>query len=155
MLAATVVVVAAGGVTAAVLALSSHGNPLLATLAEPDGATPTVMAFESDGTLVTADSARAYSWDIATRTPTQVDYESTAFGVTSMTGASGIISTEHITADSPGNVLQVWNSATGRVMATLAAPRGTVVNVAVLSPDGTEVAAADSDGLTYIWKIAG
>jgi len=52
-------------------------------------------------------------------------------------------------------VLQVWNSATGRIMATLAAPRGTVVNVAVLSPDGTEVAAADSDGLTYIWKIAG
>jgi serine/threonine protein kinase len=162
MLAAAVVVVVAGGATTAALVLSSHGSPPapvashppgpLATLADPTGATPTGVAFKSDGTLITVDAiGGAYSWDITTSRPTQTDLDAAA---TLTSEASQVVGVLKVTAGSQDNVVQVRDSATGKVVATLAAPSGTVANAFALSPDGTEVAVADSNGSTYVWKIA-
>ena len=56
--------------------------------------------------------------------------------------------------DHPHNVVRVRNTATGKLVATLAAPSGTNVEACALSPDGTKAAAADSNGYTYVWRIA-
>jgi Protein kinase domain len=171
VLAAAVVVVAAGGVTAAVLALSSPGSPpasaalhsplLLATLAEPEGAAPTGVAFTSDGTLVTLDAAGAYSWDIATGRPARTDYASakvlTSTAVSIKDGMSLRAGSEedvvHVLNAANGAV-QVLKATTSEIVATLTAPSGTAANAFTLSPDGTEAALADSNGKTYVWKIA-
>lgn len=170
MLAAGAVVVAAGGVAAA-LALSSPadspasqpGNypasttassspPPFATLTEPGGAAPTNVAFKSDGTLVTVDAADAYSWNIATGTPTQTNFSN---AVIFADGAVPFAGGKSMTGGTDDNVAYVWATAGGNLIATLAAPRGTTVNAYAISPDGTEAATADSDGRTYVWKISG
>ncbi len=159
MLAAAAVVVAAGGTTAAVLTLTSPGSPLtplaspksLAALLDPDGAAPTGVAFKSDSTLVAIDGSYAFSWDIATGDPTQTDYVTARNLARSDESIAGA---ERMRSGSANNVVQVTNTATGKVVATLAAPGGTAVEAYALSPDGTEAALADSDGSTYVWKIA-
>ena len=167
MLAAAAVVVAAGGVTVAVLALSSPGptaspasqppalgvssHSPLATLTEPDGSAPINVAFKSDSTLVTVDASKAYSWDIATNSPTPTDFDSAQAFISTTEPAAGELS---LFAGNQDNVVQAWNTSNGDLIATLAAPSGTVVNAYAISPDGTEAAVADSDGRTYVWKIA-
>src|SRR3984957_209935 len=185
VLAATAIVVVAGGVAAAVLALSLPGGPpakvvsspppstasspagsaatagqaptaatsrsALAALAEPGRATPTGVAFESDGTLVTVDAAGAYSWDIATSEPTPTDFDSAQ----AFTAKEALVSAAgSMTPGSPRNVVLVWGT-NNELTAQLSAPNGTVANAWALSPDGTEAAIADSDGNTYVWKVAG
>src|SRR3984957_13958884 len=185
VLAATAIVVVAGGGPAAVLALSLPGGPpakvvsspppstasspagsaataaqaptaatsrsALAALAEPGRAAPTGVAFESDGTLVTVDAAGAYSWDIATSEPTPTDFDSAQ----AFTAKEALVSAAgSMTPGSPRNVVLVWGT-NNELTAQLSAPNGTVANAWALSPDGTEAAIADSDGNTYVWKVAG
>jgi serine/threonine-protein kinase len=131
---------------------ASPSPPPVATLAEPDGSAPTGVAFKSDGTLVTIDAARAaYSWDIATSSATLIDWSAaSALTLTAKLGNGG----ELMTLGNQRNAVQLVNAATTHVVATLAAPSGTAVNGYALSPDGTEAAIADSDGRTYVWKLA-
>jgi DNA-binding beta-propeller fold protein YncE len=161
VLAGAAVIVAAGGVTAAVLAHPSHTSPTagansttaIATLPEPNAFTPTGVAFESNGTLVTVDAGGgAFSWNIASGSPTPTGYQAasirTAYAVP-IAGAEGM------QASGPANVVRVLNTATGEIIATLALPGATRAEAYALSPDGTEAAVADSDGATFVWKIGG
>ena len=127
--------------------------PALAALREP-GTAPTGVAFKSDGTLVTVDaSGGAYLWDIAADSSAPTDFASaqvfTSMAVHVAARLALIQSTGQL------NVVQIWNIETNKVVATLAAPDDTVVEADALSPDGTEVAFADSDGRTYVWKLLG
>ena len=169
-LVAGVVLVAAGGATAAALALSSHNPPApgasnspapnasdapqqLATLTEPDGATPTSLAFKSDGTLVIVDTSGAYSWDIAASRATETDFASAQAFTSPTVHVAGKLA---VSGDSSQlNAVHVWNVWINKVVATLAAPRGTIVEAYALSPDGTEAAVADSNGSSYVWKLTG
>jgi serine/threonine-protein kinase len=168
MLAAAAVVVVAGGVTAAVLALSSPGSPPgsvdgsppasatsgfptpFATLAEPGAVVPNGVAFESDSTLITTDTAGyAFSWDIAsgTHTPTNTA------GAVVLARQSPVADGLELIRSSLPNVIYVWVSGTQSVVATLAVPSSTLAEADAISQDGAEAAVTDSNGNTYVWKI--
>jgi hypothetical protein len=159
MVVAAVVVVAGGGVTAALALASPTGVPgsinspaPLVTLTEPGGLAPTSLAFKSDGTLITVDAVKAYSWDIATGRPTQTDFTSAQVLTSTKVTAGDVVNL--VPDGQGGHAVEVMSSVTGGIVATLAAPSGTVVNAYALSQDGTEAALADSNGRTYVWKVA-
>jgi serine/threonine protein kinase len=141
------------GASSAAASTAGTSPPALAALAEPGRAAPTGVAFKSDGTLVTVDSAGAYSWDITASRVTQTDYASAQVLTSMALHVVGKLAL--IEGTGQNNVVQVWNIETNKVVATLAAPNGTVVEADALSPDGTEAAFADGNGNSYVWKIAG
>jgi hypothetical protein len=169
MIAATAVVVAAGGLTVAFLEPWSHNSAapgasqsasqlppsqhatLLAVLTEPRGAAPGDVGFKSDIALVTVDPSFAYSWDIPSARYTAMVFRD-AVAITS--AKVKVAGTERVEAGISYNEVQVRNTATGQIVALMAAPSGTTVQAFALSPDGTEAAAADDDGNTYVWKLA-
>jgi WD40 repeat protein len=141
----------AGRASSPAASAASFSPQRLAVLHEPGAAVPTGVAFETDHILVTLDASHAYEWDIAAGSPTPTDH----FGAAAL-ASSGVTSAgaESMSAGSTDNVVRVGNTATGKLVATLAAPSGTSVEAYALSPDGTEAAVADSNGLIYVWKIA-
>lgn len=48
----------------------------------------------------------------------------------------------------------LWDVATGKMIATLADPRGQGVGAVAFAPDGTTLAVGDSNGYTYLWNAA-
>jgi serine/threonine protein kinase len=172
VIAAAAVVVVAGGGTTAGLALAHHGNTpppnppvtspsrslgLIATLTNPSGYGPAVLGFKSDSTVVTVDDqGHAYTWSIPGGSPTPIGYAE-ALGLasarTTVVSASGGLTLAPYPYQV--NVIRVQNTGTGKVVATLTTPTGTGDLLYTFSPGGTEVAIADSNGSTYIWRISG
>jgi WD40 repeat protein len=47
----------------------------------------------------------------------------------------------------------LWDTATGKITATLTDPASQRVDAVAFGPGGTTLAAADADGSTYLWRI--
>jgi WD40 repeat protein len=141
----------ASAASSPVASAGSSSPQRLAALREPGAAVPTGVAFLTDYILVTLDNSQAYEWDIAAGSPTPTDTYGAAVLASSGVTSAGA---ESMSAGSTDNVVRVRNTATGKLVATLAAPSGTKVEAYALSPDGTKAAVADSNGYTYVWNIA-
>ncbi len=167
--AAAAAIVIGGGVAAVLAWRDGSGSPpgssagqqpglspgLIATLADPSGASPNAVAFESNGTLVTADTAsNAYQWAIATQRATAVSYASAAAFILRNAGSAQQSPDGALNADAGTgtNQLEV-TEADGSVFYTVTVPQGTTVIADAFSPDSSELAAADSDGRTYVWRL--
>jgi serine/threonine-protein kinase len=165
VLAAAALVLVAGGATAAALALSQPPTTAMALLSSPrqiaalaypdETAALSALTFTSDGTLITAGSdSSAYSWDIADRVYTRTDYGTAVAQAPTESATLSGGRTLRLAAGSRTEIL-VLDAGTGKVLATLTSPVGIDLMLWTLSKDGTEAAAGDVQGNTYVWKIAG
>ena len=59
-----------------------------------------------------------------------------------------------INSNSTGGNTYLWNVSSGKLAATLTDPGSQGVDSVAFSPDGTLVAAGDSDGTTYLWNVS-
>jgi serine/threonine protein kinase len=156
-------IVVAGSATALALTLISQpakpepGNSvaLLARLADPVDTELAGVAFQSDDTVVTVDNAdHGFSWNLTSSSPSPTDMGySTASAV--LNGAEQVSADDslQVVSGSQLNIVDVQDTATGKVVAIAAMPAGTDVLSFALSADGTELAVADSNNSAYIWKI--
>ena len=111
----------------------------------------TAVAFSADGTMIaTGDSGgTAYLWNLAGQTHTVISEPRTVWAVAF--SKSGILAV----GDADGSTY-LRAAATGDYMATLTDPasRSQGVGAVAFSPDGRLLAAGDTNGTTYLWRVS-
>jgi WD40 repeat protein len=144
----------------------------LTTFTDPDSYIARAVAFAPDGTTVAAASssdagASTYLWNTATRklTATLTDPDDAAVGVVAFAPRGTMLATAtepspdgttgDTSGDGPGTNVYLWNTATGKLTATLTDPvtQGLGgVNTVVFAPSGTMLAVGGGDGATHLWN---
>ena len=129
--------------------VAATGNPT-ATFIVPGQQDVTAVAFSRDGkTLATGNSdGTAYMWSLATRTNMVLSEPGTVWAVAF--NQSGLLAV----GDMDGSTY-LYDPATGDKKATLTDPASGSqgVGAVAFSPGGTMLAAGDTNGTTYLWKI--
>ena len=111
----------------------------------------TAVAFSADGTTIaTGDSGgTAYLWNLAGQTHTVISEPGTVWAVAfSKNGTLAV-------GDADGSTY-LRAAATGDNMATLTDPASGSqgVGAVAFSPDGRLLAAGDTNGTTYLWRVS-
>lgn len=112
----------------------------------------TAVAFSPDGAaLATSYSdGQVYLWNLAGQTHTVIGEPATAWGVAF--SKSGLLAI----GDEDGSTYLV-SAVSGQARGTLTDPAsgGQGVGAVAFSPDGRTLAAGDTNGTTYLWRIGG
>ena len=131
-------------------AAAPSGTPA-GSLTVPGDQDVTAVAFSADGTMIaTGDSGgTAYLWNLAGQTHTVITEPDTVWAVAF--SKSGMLAV----GDGDGSTY-LRNAATGDYMATLTDPASGSqgVGAVAFSPDGRLLAAGDTNGTTYLWRVS-
>ncbi|WP_157435672.1 WD40 repeat domain-containing serine/threonine protein kinase [Actinospica robiniae] len=163
----------AGGDTVgdASICLWETASHQLTTLTDPDRYLAYAVAFAPDSTTLavasSGDAGSVYLWNTATRRviTTITDPDHAAVGVIAFAPRGTTLATAakpspdgttgNAPGDAPGTDIHLWNTATGKLDATLADPVAAGlggVTTAAFAPNGTVLAVGAGDGATHLWN---
>lgn len=130
---------------------ASSNTPV--TLAKPDGAAVTLSAFSANGArLITEDTnGSGRIWDVATR---QLISTVSDPITGSQVSAVALSPDGKLAATADIDEIYLWNVASGALIGETTDPHSMPVTALSFSPDGTELAAADDDGSTYVYQLS-
>jgi serine/threonine protein kinase len=135
-----------------------------ATLADPGGGGVTWASFSANGqTLATGDTKGViYLWNMTTRSlsatltgPSGPSSNGVAWVALSPDGQTlaAAYNSSGSSINAFGSTVYLWNTATGKLTATLTDPGSQGAQAGAFSPYGQTLAIADNNGSTYLWQV--